>query len=130
MQTTGMTRTIALLLTLAAGPTSAEVRIIQSPDGLQGTVADPGNGVGIRSDPHGRRDVLVAPLDSAIPLSPGPHGDLHRQTVTPFQTPPPPNQLTPAPVLPFQPNRPPAPIPSTPPSAAPHPGGSGGRIGR
>jgi hypothetical protein len=54
---------------------------------------------------------------------------------TPFGTPTPPNSLTPAPLLPFNPNRPLMPTPSTPPASAPPPGSgggssSGGRLGR
>lgn len=59
------------------------------------------------------------------PLRGVPQGDVAPQATTPFGGPLPPNQLTPAPVLPFNPNRSLMPSPS-----APAPSSSSGRIGR
>lgn len=130
MRSNGMLWIMAVVLTLAAGPGQAEVRVVQSPDGAAGTIADLGNGVGIQSDPHGRGGIRVAPAEGPALLSPGPHGDLNQRTVTPFQSLAPPNQLTPAPVLPFHPNRPLVPSTSSPAPIAPNPGSSGRRLGR
>lgn len=54
-----------------------------------------------------------------------PQGDPSSRTTTPFGGPLPPNQLTPAPVLPFNPNRSLIPSPS-----APIPYSGSGRLGR
>lgn len=54
-----------------------------------------------------------------------PQGDVSPQGTTPFGGSLPPNNLTPAPLLPFNPNRPLMPSPS-----APAPSSSSGRIGR
>lgn len=89
---------------------------------IPGTTTDLGNGVGIRSDPHGQGGPSIAPTESSTPLSPGSQGDVNQRVVTPFGSPQPPNQLTPAPVLPFHPNRP------LMPQSTPHSGG--GRFGR
>lgn len=89
---------------------------------IPGTITDLGNGAGIRSDPHGQGGSSIAPTESSTPLSSGPHGDVNQRVVTPFGSPQPPNQLTPAPVLPFHPNRP------LMPQSTPHSGG--GRFGR
>lgn len=63
--------------------------------------------------------------DARVPAPAGPQGPLPPRTTTPFGAPSPPNQLTPAPVLPFHPNRPLMPSPSAP---APYSGGGhGGR---
>lgn len=89
---------------------------------IPGTITDLGNGVGIRSDPHGQGGSSIAPTESSTPLSPGPQDNANQRVVTPFGSPQPPNQLTPAPVLPFHPNRP------IMPQSTPHSGG--GRFGR
>lgn len=68
-----------------------------------------------------------------------PQGDFSSRAVTPFGGPLPPNQLTPAPVLPFNPNGSlvPSPSPSHPPNPAraetrayPAPSSGSGRLGR
>ncbi|HEX8750796.1 MAG TPA: hypothetical protein VF732_06750 [Nitrospira sp.] len=113
---------IAVITLVAADFAQGEIARVGSPNANPGTVTDLGNGVGIQSDPHGRSETNLAPTESAAPLSPVPHGDMNQRLVTPFGSPQPPNQLTPAPVLPFHPNRPLMPQ-SAPPSG-------GGRFGR
>ncbi len=120
--------TTAMVLTTAV--TRAEVAVVQSPHGSRVTITDLGNGIGMQSDPHGQGGAVVMPPEPTIPLPPGPHGDQNQRAVTPFGSPSPPNQLTPAPVLPFHPNRPMMPSPSSPPTAAPHSNSGGGRLGR
>jgi hypothetical protein len=90
-----------------------------------------GDNVGIYSDAHGNAGPVIDPSNPA-PSSGGPHGDTATGRITPFGTPAPPSNLTPAPVLPLRPNQPPAPLQSLPPPIAP-PGSSsssGGRFGR
>jgi hypothetical protein len=89
----------------------AELAVVESASGIRGTNSD------------GQKSIASA--ESSVPLLPGPQGEVTQRTVTPFGSPLPPNQLTPAPVLPFHPNRPLVPSPSP---ASPNPGS--GRIGR
>src|SRR5262245_50295052 len=112
---------ISAMVLLVAGFAQGESARVGSTNANPGTVTDLGNGIGIPSDPHGRSETNLAPTEPA-PLSPVPHGDANQRSVTPFGSPQPPNQLTPAPVLPFHPNRPLMPQ-STPPSGS-------GRFGR
>jgi hypothetical protein len=88
------------------------------------------------SEPANRGAIL--PRDAQPPGMTTPQGDFSSRAVTPFGAPLPPNQLTPPPVLPFNPNRSlmPSPSPSHPPNPAraetrtyPAPY-SGGRLGR
>jgi hypothetical protein len=102
---------IGVTVLLAAGLSQADSATRVEPlDGMQSLTA-PG---GIR--PEG---------DARVPAPAVPHGPLPR-TTSPFGGPSPPNQLTPAPVLPFHPNRPLMPSPSAP---APYYSG-GGHAGR
>jgi hypothetical protein len=128
MQTSAVRLIIAVTATLAAAFAQAE--IIDSPHRIRATIAELGNGAGIRSDPHGQGGSSVASTESSVPLPPAPHGEVNQQIVTPFGSPQPPNQLTPAPVMPFHPNRPLLPAPSPAPSAVPNSGVGGGRFGR
>jgi hypothetical protein len=121
---------VAMAVTLAADSTQAGVALMQSSHGISGTIADLGNGVGIQSDPHGQGGEFSTPLERTVPLPPGPHGELNQRAVTPFGSPLPPSQMTPAPILPFQPNRPLVPSPTTPPAVLPPTGSQGGRLGR
>lgn len=126
MQTSAIRLIIAVTATLA--PAFAQAEIIESSH--RATIAELGNGAGIRSDPHGQSGSSVASTESSAPLPPGPHGEVNQRIMTPFGSPQPPNQLTPAPVMPFHPNRPLLPAPSPAPSAVPNSGISGGRFGR
>jgi hypothetical protein len=114
-----------------AGPALAEVGAVSRSDGTGGKLTQLGDDFGIYSDSHGNTGPVIQP---ARP-SPGPHGNVATEVLTPFGTPVPPNNLTPAPVLPISPNRPPpvqqsvAPSPSAPQQGFRAPGGSG-RFGR
>ena len=77
--------------------------------------------------------------DAQPPALTTPQGDVSSRATTPFGGPMPPNQITPAPVLPFNPNRSLVPSPSSshPPNparaetrASPTPYSGGGRLGR
>jgi len=114
-------------LALAAAPVQAEVAVVQQRDGSTARITDLGNGIGMTSDPHGNSEIRPLPSYKGMPQS-GPHGMQDQQRVTPFGSPTPPSQLTPPPVLPFNPNRPLLPAPPSPPSATT--GSSPGRFGR
>ena len=69
-----------------------------------------------------------SPLDTRLVI---PQGDTSSRATGPFGTPLPPHQLTPAPVLPFNPNGPLMPnSPAMPTPSAPAPHSGGGRAGR
>jgi hypothetical protein len=107
----------AVLLTAGSSNAGSAGRI-ESLDGTQGvtpSVNEPGSASERRPLSHG---------ESYLPLG-MPQGDASPRTTTPFGGPFPPNQLTPAPLLPFNPNR------SLMPSAsAPPPYSGSGRLGR
>jgi hypothetical protein len=109
---------IAAVIMLSMMPLSvatSEVSLFRGQDGTSGTITDLGGGTGIYSDSHGTFGPIQdrGASQSTLTLPPGqsPQG-----TRTPFGTPPPPSNLTPAPVLPFQPHSPIMPGPG---SAAP-----------
>lgn len=87
-------------------------------------------------EPANRGPLL--PRDAQPSARATPQGDFPSRAVTPFGAPLPPNQLTPVPVLPFNPNRSLMPSPSThPPNPAraetranPAPYSGSGRLGR
>ncbi|MDP3091990.1 MAG: hypothetical protein Q8N04_15045 [Nitrospira sp.] len=104
----------------------AESQHIQNRDGTSGRLSHLGDDIGIYSDPHGNQTIVTKP-GTESPLGLRPHGDIESGNRSSFGTPLPPNNLTPAPILPFHPNRalPPAPSPNN------HtPSSGGGRIGR
>ena len=111
---------------LLAGICLAESGVVRNRDGTSGRLSHLGDDIGIYSDQHGNHTIVTTPgVESPIGLQP--HGDIesgHRST---FGMPPPPNNLTPAPTLPFHPNR--ALSPPLPPSSQPPAGGTG-RIAR
>jgi hypothetical protein len=133
-----MTRFVTLLAIFglwtmeSADISLAEVGLIQHRDGTAGTITHLGDDISIHSDSHGN----TGPATSSGGNSPsfnGPHEDTQSGLVTPFGTPAPPNNLTPAPVLPFHPNRPPVPPQPSAPSSTTPPGlgsSNGGRFGR
>jgi hypothetical protein len=112
---------IAVAALLTAALAHGEIAVVGSSNDKPGTLRDLGNGVGIPSNSHDLGESRGATRESPVP-SAGPHSDANERFVTPFGSPQPPNQLTPAPLLPFHPNRPPMPQ-STPPSGS-------GRFGR
>jgi hypothetical protein len=110
---------IGAVVLLTAGLSQASsAGHIEPLDGTQGvtrSVNEPGSPSERGPLPHG---------ESYLPRG-MPQGDASPRTTTPFGGPLPPNQLTPAPVLPFNPNR------SLMPSAsAPPPYSGSGRLGR
>jgi len=113
---------IVVMALLGADVSQGEIVVVGSPNGNPGTVTDLGNGVGIPSNPHSQLGSGVAPAESGAPSSPAPHSGMNERSVTPFGSPQPPNQLTPAPILPFHPNR--QLLPQSPPNSG------GGRFGR
>jgi hypothetical protein len=109
---------LTLLLTVAVSRAEHTGRI-EPLDGSHGVVASPG-----RSEMRQQRGPLVPEVPEALSTA-IPYGQAPARSATPFGSPSPPNQLTPAPVLPFHPNR-----PLMPPSSAPVPYPGGGRLGR
>ena len=112
----------------------AEVGVIRHSDGTAGIITHLGDDVGIYSDSHGNSGPIMNP-GSPPSFSGGPHGDTTAGANTVFGTPPPPSNLTPAPILPMNPNRPLLPQQSIPPSSSVPPSGFGssggsGRFGR
>lgn len=108
----------AVLLTAGLSQAGNEGRV-EPLDGTQG-VTRSANEPGIPSE----RGPL-SPGESRLPALGMPPGDPSSRTTTPFGGPLPPNQLTPAPVLPFNPNRSLMPSASSPP-----PYSGSGRLGR
>lgn len=115
------------------GDSRTEVSVVRQSDGTAGTLTHLGEDIGIRADAHGETGPTSGPINSST-ISGGPHGSAASGAVTTFGTPTPPNQLTPAPVLPMNPNRPMLPQqPSAPPSSVSPPAfgaTGGGRFGR
>ena len=109
---------IAAVMALYMMPFSVaagEVSLFRGQDGTSGTITDLGGGTGIYSDSHGTFGPVQERGDSQSTLT-LPPGQSAQGTRTPFGSPPPPSNLTPAPVLPFQPHTPLIPGPG---SAAP-----------
>ncbi|MDO9117407.1 MAG: hypothetical protein Q7U39_05585 [Nitrospira sp.] len=122
---TSLTITMACLA-LSAVTGLAESRIVQNHDGTSGHLSHLGDDIGIYSDPHGNQTIVTKP-GTESPIGLQPHGETESGNRSTFGTPLPPNNLTPAPILPLSPNRALSPAPSpnshTPPSG-------GGRFGR
>ena len=107
----------AVLLTagLSQAGSAGHIEPLDGTQGVTRSVNEPGSPSERGPLPHG---------ESYLPRG-MPQGDASPRTTTPFGGPLPPNQLTPAPVLPFNPNR--SLMPSV--SATPPYSGSG-RLGR
>lgn len=113
-------------LALSAVIGLAESRTVQNHDGTSGRLSHLGDDIGLSSDPHGNRNIVTKPgTESPVRLQP--HSETEIQNRSAFGTPLPPNNLTPAPVLPFNPNR--AVFPAAPPNRQTPSSGSG-RFGR
>lgn len=104
----------------------AESQPIQNQDGTSGRLTHLGDDFGIYSDPHGNQTIVTKP-GSEIPLGLRPHGETESGNRSAFGIPLLPNNLTPAPILPFHPNRALSPAPSP---NSPTPSSGGGRFGR
>lgn len=98
-------------------PVWAEVTLFQGSDGTSGTVLDLGGGIRIYSDSHGNTGTIndLGGGTQSYRFS-TPHGEFKSGTV--FSTPPP-QGVTPPPLLPFTPHSPPMPGTPTAPSLAP-----------
>ena len=125
---------VTLCLT-TVGSLSAETALHRGTDGVDGVLIELGQGVTLYADAHGTNGPVIrlpsAPSGGSIT---GPHGQRMPGLATPFGTPIPPSNLTPAPRLPYdpqgtvipQPSRPPVPLwtpgqgPSTPGSGSSH----------
>jgi hypothetical protein len=119
--------TIAMpCLALSAVIGLAESRIIQNHDGTSGRLSHLGDDIGIYSDSHGNQAIVTKP-GTESPVGLRPHGETENGNRSSFGTPLPPNNLTPAPILPLSPNRALSPAPS-PNSHIPSSGS--GRFGR
>lgn len=122
---TSLTITMACLA-LSAVTGLAESRIVQNHDGTSGRLSHLGDDIGIYSDPHGNQTIVTKP-GTESPIGLQPHGETESGNRSMFGTPLPPNNLTPAPILPLSPNRALSPAPS-PNNHTPSSGG--GRFGR
>lgn len=138
----GLLMAYGLWLVLLPGASQAQISIIQGSDGTSGTLTHLGDDFAIYSDSHGNSGTIMN-LGSGFQSYSftNPQGQMKSGTITTFGTPQPPNNLTPAPVLPFNPHGPLMPreqvapvVPFTPSSpAGPGSGAygnSGGRFGR
>ena len=107
----------AVLLTagLSQAGSAGHIEPLDGTQGVTRSVNEPGSPSERGPLPHG---------ESYLPRG-MPQGDASPRTTTPFGGPLPPNQLTPAPVLPFNPSRSLMPSPSTSP-----PYSGSGRLGR
>lgn len=109
---------------LGIGP--AKGGVVQHRDGTSGRLSPLGDDIGIYSDPHGNHTIVTKP-GTESPIGLRPHVETETGNRSSFGTPLPPNNLTPAPVLPFNPNR--ALSPAAPPNGYTPSSGSG-RFGR
>ncbi|NOS79373.1 MAG: hypothetical protein HOP35_15655 [Nitrospira sp.] len=104
----------------------AESQNIQNRDGTSGHLSHLGDDIGIYSDPHGNQIIVPKPSTES-PIGLRPHGETESGNRSAFGTPLPPNNLTPAPVLPLNPNR------ALSPALSPNshiPSSGSGRLGR
>jgi hypothetical protein len=108
---------------LAAVPALGNTGIVRHPDGTAGTITTIDDRTGVYFDSHGDTRPLILPGG----MMSDPHGGTPPSAVAPsFGTPSPPSHLTPAPILPFHPNRPLMPPPAVVPPPATGSFGSGG----
>lgn len=104
------TRTALLMglgvrLILGGGIVHAQISVFQSSDGTSGTITHLGDSYSIYSDSHGNTGTIMNLGGGFQSYSfTSPQGGTTTGTITTFGSPAPPNNLTPAPVLPFTPN--------------------------
>ena len=106
---------VLLIAGLSQAGSAGHIEPLDGTQGVTRSVNEPGSPSERGPLPHG---------ESYLPRG-MPQGDASPRTTTPFGGPLPPNQLTPAPVLPFNPNR-----SLTPSASAPPPHAGSGRLGR
>jgi hypothetical protein len=126
---------VAIGLLLYREPALAEISFIQGSNGTTGTIIDLGGGFRSYSDSHGRTGTIVD-LGGGFQTFQfsAPHGGLHSGTILTLPTPspaaPPPQNLSPAPMLPFTPKGPLMPREPAAPPAPFAPAYGSGRFGR
>lgn len=104
------TRTALLMglgvwLMLGGGIVHAQISVFQSSDGTSGTITHLGDSYSIYSDSHGNTGTIMNLGRGFQSYSfTSPQGGTTTGTITTFGSPDPPNNLAPAPVLPFTPN--------------------------
>jgi hypothetical protein len=101
-----ITRTAGLILWVLLGTVpilAGDVTIIQGTDGTTGTVYDLG-GIKLYRDSHGTRGTVYDFGGVSTYQFTNPGGETRSGTIYNFGAPPPPNNLTPAPILPFNPH--------------------------
>jgi hypothetical protein len=109
MSASGVRMMIVMAAMVPAGLAQAQEVVTESPPGIHGSMTRPGNGERIQSE-RGPGVSLQEYLSLSLPR---PQTGVSQGTVSPFGAPSPPSRLTPAPLLPFHPNRPLVPSPST-----------------
>jgi hypothetical protein len=116
MPSSHVSRDLLLAALMAAGLANADRGVLDMPQGLR--IANPVANAGVHADRS-----LAIPTQEYHRVSPvpPPRSDSNQRMFTPLGAPWPPNQLTPAPLLPFHPNRPLV----TPPSGPGFPPGPG-----
>lgn len=92
-------------LVLGGGIVQAQISVVQSSDGTTGTITHLGDSYSIYSDSHGNTGAITNLGGGFQSYSfTSPQGGTTTGTITTFGSPEPPSNLTPAPVLPFNPN--------------------------
>jgi hypothetical protein len=136
---TALLMAYGLWFVLGGGIVHAQISVYQNSDGTSGTITHLGEDISIYSDSHGNTGTITNFGGGFQSYSfTSPQGGTTTGSITTFGSPAPPNNLTPAPVLPFTPNgtlmpqpraAPVVPFSSGSSSAFGSPGG-GGRFGR
>jgi hypothetical protein len=97
--------TWGIWLALGMGLVHAEVSVFQRSDGTHGTLTPLGDTFSIYSDSHGNTGVVTHQGSGFQSHSfANVQGETTTGSMTTFGSPMPPNNLTPAPVMPFDPN--------------------------
>jgi hypothetical protein len=90
---------------VAVGAASAQISVFQGSDGTSGTITQLGDNLAIYSDSHGNTGTITNLGGGFQSYSfTNQRGEMTTGTITTFGSPTPPNDLTSAPVLPFNPN--------------------------
>jgi|SRR5215831_624911 len=135
---TALLQVYGVWLILEGGTAQAQISVVQSSDGTTGTITHLGDSHSIYSDSHGNTGAITSPGGGFQSYTfTSPQGGTTTGTITTFGSPEPPSNLTPAPVLPFNPNGTLMPQPCVAPVVPSSPGGTssfgssagGGRFG-